>query len=71
MVTTFCTRNVFVLVKIQSLSYSHFEFCNAYVGHMKISNIERERSANVIKIVAIGSDFRSKTNEANLAFDKW
>ena len=38
---------------------------------MKISNIEREHSANVIKIVAIGLDFKSKTNEASLAFDKW
>ena len=40
-------------------------------GIWRYQNIEREHSANVIKIVAIGSDFKSKTNEASLAFDKW
>ena len=40
------------------------------VGHIKIFIIVREHSSNKIKIVAIGSDFKSKTNEANLAFDR-
>ena len=38
---------------------------------MKISNIVREHCANGIKIVPMGSDFKSKTSEASLAFDKW